>query len=56
MPNTKHNNTYNDTHTHDPCTTTTTEQCTMLLFSISTMNSTYSDSVGAHCAKLKEMD
>ena len=56
MVDTKYKHEYNTTNTIDPCTTTTNEQDTMLLFSVSAMNSTYEASVGAHCAKLKEMD
>ncbi len=52
---TKYISAYNTTYTHDPIHTTTNEQDTMLLFSISTMNSTYEDTVGTHTENIKEI-
>ena len=51
---TKHTYTYNVTITHDPCTTTTSEQRAMCLFSIEAMNTTYEASVREHCTDHKE--
>ena len=51
---TKHTYTYNVTIEHDPCTTTTSEQRAMLLFSIDTMNTMYEATVGAYCVDHKE--
>ena len=50
---TKHTYTYNVTITHDPCTTTTSEQRALTLFSIEGMNTMYEATVGDHCAKMK---